>query len=176
MARIWNHLQPASSAQLITRVNILILSCISSWRCKTLLSKYNFRDVLFSFVSLSYYKWKRNSCGDAFPADNKAAHLWTWVVLVLPVVYGRKVLTSNLRRLLAGLTWILQHELSEQWESRAEWWLGGPLWLCYKTTPKRQAWDDIHSRNRSHLLSPQAFQKLDLGFKKEQKRSRNSRV
>lgn len=41
-----------------------------------------------------------------------------WVFL--PVVYGSKVLTSNLRRLLAGLTWILQHELSEQWESRAE--------------------------------------------------------
>lgn len=31
------------------------------------------------------------------------------------VVYGRKVLTSNLPRRLAGLTWILQHELGEQW-------------------------------------------------------------
>lgn len=119
LARIWNHLQPASSAQLITRLNIPILSRSSSWCCKTPLSKHNFRAALSSLAWLSYYKWKRNSCGDVFPVDKKAAHLWTRVVF-LPVVYGRRVLTSNLCRLLAGLTWILQHELSEQWESRAE--------------------------------------------------------
>lgn len=54
-------------------------------------------------------------------------------------------------------------------EELAEWWLHAPLCLCYKIIPKKGGLDDTRSRNRSYLLSPWAFQKLDLEKKKRGK-------
>lgn len=103
----------------------------------------------------------------------KCLNPWTLVLLVRHVVYGRRVVTSNLWRVLTNLTWILQHESSEQWKSHVT---DSPIRLCASVTKpvlsRRPRW---HSLCKSLLPGPKAFKWQDLQQEKSSEMARKKR-
>ena len=72
---------------------------------------------------------QREEAVEIYSGENKASNtLWA-------VQCGRAELTSNLWRVHAGLTWILQHELSEQWKKLQN---DGCMRLCAAVTESKQ--------------------------------------